>query len=46
MPLLAYVLYEKRGAVTAHFCQESRYTDRKGLIYLQGFDITALTAPS
>ena len=44
--LLAYVSYERRGVVTAHFRQESRYPDRIGLIYLQGFEITALTAPS
>ena len=44
--LLAYVSYERRGTVTAHFHQESRYPDRKGLIYLQGFDITMQTAPS
>ena len=29
MPLLAYVSYKRRGVVTAHFCQESQYTDRK-----------------
>ena len=46
MPLLAYILYERRGMVTTHFRQESRCTDRKVLIYLQGFDITALTAAS
>ena len=27
-------LHERRGAVTAHFRQESRYPDRKSLIYL------------
>ena len=39
-PLLEYVSYERRGAVTAHFRQESRYPVRKWLIYLQ-----ALTVP-
>ena len=39
MPLLAYVLYERRGMVTAHFHQESRYPVRKRLIY------KALTVP-
>ena len=39
------ILYERRGTVTAHFCQESRYPDSKRLIYLQGFDITWQTAP-
>ena len=29
MPLLVYVSYERRGMVTVHFCQESRYPDRK-----------------
>ena len=45
-PRLVHVSYERRGAVTAHFRQESRYPDRKRLIYLQGFDITWQTAPS
>ena len=38
MPLLVYVSYERRGTVTAHFRQESRYPVRKRFIYLQGFD--------
>ena len=45
-PLLAYVSYERRGMVTAHIRQESRYPVRKRLIYLQGFDSTWQTAPS
>ena len=38
--------YKRRCVVTAHFRQESRYPDRKGLIYLQGFDIISQAAPS
>ena len=45
-PLFAYVTYERRGVVTAHFHQELRYPIRKRLIYLQGFDSTWQTAPS